>query len=141
MCEICSKLTIKTPERRDSVVLVSLLLILNKFHILFWSFGVFIKSANFITQLFIIPTLNIFMSLGRDKKYPYTQICMFKVNNNGARITSEVVAVFYYRLSRLFLRGVSRVLVFVTSFSRFIQSLTAIRERRHIPKAAKQEIQ
>ena len=30
-CEICSKLTIKTPERRHSFVLVSLLLTLNKF--------------------------------------------------------------------------------------------------------------
>ena len=35
-CEICSKLTIKTPERR--VVLVFLLLTLNIFHILFFVF-------------------------------------------------------------------------------------------------------
>ena len=31
-CEICSKLTMKTPERRHGVVLVSLLLTLNLFH-------------------------------------------------------------------------------------------------------------
>ena len=34
-CEICSKLTRKTPERRHGVVLVSLLLALNIFHTLF----------------------------------------------------------------------------------------------------------
>ena len=34
-CEICSKLTIKTLERRHGVVLVSLLLTLNIFHTLF----------------------------------------------------------------------------------------------------------
>ena len=34
-CEICSKLTIKTPERRHGVVLVSLLSTLNIFHTLF----------------------------------------------------------------------------------------------------------
>ena len=34
-CEICSKLTIKTPEQND-VILVSLLLTLNRFHKLFW---------------------------------------------------------------------------------------------------------
>ena len=32
MSEICSKFTIKAPERRQWCVLVSLLLILNKFH-------------------------------------------------------------------------------------------------------------
>ena len=41
-CEKCSKLIIKTPERRQNNVnddiLVSLLLTLNKFHILFYSF-------------------------------------------------------------------------------------------------------
>ena len=36
-CEICSKLTIKTPERRQWF-LVSLLLTLNRFHILFWHY-------------------------------------------------------------------------------------------------------
>ena len=36
MCEFCSKLTIKTPEWRYWMVLVSLLLTLNRFHILFW---------------------------------------------------------------------------------------------------------
>ena len=35
MCEICSKLTIKTPERRFQVFL---LLTLNLYHILFWCF-------------------------------------------------------------------------------------------------------
>ena len=34
-CEICSKLTIKTPERRIGVVLVSLLVTLNIFHCLY----------------------------------------------------------------------------------------------------------
>ena len=38
MCEICSKLTIKTPERRHDVFLVSLLLTFNKFHTLFLCF-------------------------------------------------------------------------------------------------------
>ena len=38
-CEICSNLTIKTPERRQcDVALVSLLLTLNIFHILFYCF-------------------------------------------------------------------------------------------------------
>ena len=48
MCEICSKLTIKTSERR---FLVPLFLALNRFHILFWCFycwfwtsGVFIAD-------------------------------------------------------------------------------------------------
>ena len=38
--EICSKLTIKTPERRGVIefVLVSLSLILNRFHTLLWCF-------------------------------------------------------------------------------------------------------
>ena len=31
-CEICSKLTIKTPEQRQRLILVSLLLTLNIFH-------------------------------------------------------------------------------------------------------------
>ena len=34
-CEICSKLTIKTPERRHGVILVSLSLTWNIFHALF----------------------------------------------------------------------------------------------------------
>ena len=36
MCEICSKLTKKTPERRHNVFLASLLLTLNRFHTLLW---------------------------------------------------------------------------------------------------------
>ena len=35
-CEICSKLIIKTPEQRQCVILVSLLLTLNIFHTLFY---------------------------------------------------------------------------------------------------------
>ena len=38
MCEICSKLTMKTPERAIGVALASLLLTLNIFHNLFKSF-------------------------------------------------------------------------------------------------------
>ena len=38
MCEICSKLTIKTSERPPEVVVVSLLLTLNWFHSWFWCF-------------------------------------------------------------------------------------------------------
>ena len=40
MCEICSKLIIKTPEQHDGndVILMSLLLTLNRFHTLFWCF-------------------------------------------------------------------------------------------------------
>ena len=37
-CKIYSKLTIKTPERRHDVGLVSLSLTLNRFHTLFWCF-------------------------------------------------------------------------------------------------------
>ena len=37
MCKISSKFTIKTPEQRQNVKLVSLLLTLNRFHRLFWS--------------------------------------------------------------------------------------------------------
>ena len=36
MCDICSKLTIKTPEHVNDVVLVSLVWTLTRFHILFW---------------------------------------------------------------------------------------------------------
>ena len=35
-CELCSRLTTKTPENAIGVVLVSLLLTLNIFHTLFW---------------------------------------------------------------------------------------------------------
>ena len=38
MCKICSKLTIKTPERGQWRFLVSLLSTLNRFHTLFWCF-------------------------------------------------------------------------------------------------------
>ena len=38
MCEICSKLTIKTPNDVSDVVLVSLMLSLNSFHAFFWCF-------------------------------------------------------------------------------------------------------
>ena len=38
MCEICSWLTIKTPERRQWRVLVPLLLTLHRCHLLFWCF-------------------------------------------------------------------------------------------------------
>ena len=37
-CDLCSKLTIKTPEDAIGIVLVSLLLTLNIFHTLFWCF-------------------------------------------------------------------------------------------------------
>ena len=40
MCEICSKLTIKTPERRQRRLLVFLLLTLNIFHTFFIVFYV-----------------------------------------------------------------------------------------------------
>ena len=38
MSESCSKLTLKTPERINPVVVVSLFLTLNKFHAFFWCF-------------------------------------------------------------------------------------------------------
>ena len=38
MCEICSKLTIKTPKRQHDVILVYLLLTFKIFHTLFWCF-------------------------------------------------------------------------------------------------------
>ena len=37
-CEICSKLTIKTPIDANTVALLSLLFTLNMFHIMFWCF-------------------------------------------------------------------------------------------------------
>ena len=46
MCEICSKLTMKTPERRQwrrsGVFIVNL----NKFHVLFWCFIVEFRQVN-----------------------------------------------------------------------------------------------
>ena len=38
MCEICSKLKLKTPKRRQDVILVSLLINVNRFCTLFWCF-------------------------------------------------------------------------------------------------------
>ena len=44
MCDFCSKL-IKTPEWRQDVILVLLLLTLNKFHILFWCFHCWLSTS------------------------------------------------------------------------------------------------
>ena len=61
MCEICSELTIKTPERRHDVVLMPLLLTLNISH---------------IVLVFPSSTLNQKMPVGLRHWYPY-QILIF----------------------------------------------------------------
>ena len=64
MCEICSKLTIKTPEQRNYVILVSLLFILDRFNIIALVFPLLIlikQKPVGLTQTKIQINSNVFL--------------------------------------------------------------------------------
>ena len=63
-CQICSKSTIKKPDRRNDLVLVSLLLPLNTFHILFWRLHCWILTSKCRVECFLI-----FITKCEDKKF------------------------------------------------------------------------
>ena len=73
ICEICSKLTMKTPDVIDAV-LVSLLLTLNGFRTFFWCFYCWTRKCQYVPQVtsskgFIFDTYSISKKLG--------EICWF----------------------------------------------------------------
>ena len=79
MCEICSKLTIKTQERRD-VVVVFLLLILYIFHTLFWYFHYWVWTSKCRLGTSMEPVLRFsFATLSRHSFLPPIKLGGFPV--------------------------------------------------------------
>ena len=100
MCEICSKLTIKTPERHIDIVLMSLLLILNGFQTFAdIAFHCWIWAIKYKQGLCRSSSSNLVYWIGTLKKLP-------KFEGESSKTTLRAVVVLYHKHS-------SHVLVYV----------------------------